>query len=116
MTYYYDETTATYLTTDSLGTNLISSFMSVSNVPYIHGSTINAGLFTMNIFAYVSTNNGILNMYFTINKYDTLTDTITLIATSGNSSDINGKNADAPDLYHMTCSFPILHFYHLIVY
>ncbi len=104
-TYYYGEPTV-YLTTPSLGTNLISGFITDDTIPYVFGSPIAAGLFTVQLFAYVSTNTGQLNCYFTVNKYDTLTSTVTLLATSGNSSDINGTNSSAPDLYHMSCSVP----------
>ena len=107
--YYYGESTS-YATTPSSGTNLIAGFITDANIPYIYGSTINAGLFSLNLYAFVSTNTGTLNTQYTINKYDTLTSTITLLATSGNSSDINGTNSSAPDLYHMTCSFPTTSF------
>ena len=104
-TYYYDEPTV-YLTTPSLGSNNISGFITDATIPYVYGSPISAGLFSMNIFAYVSVNTGQLNMHFTINKYSTIDSSITLISTSGNTSDINGTNSNAPDLYHMSCSFP----------
>ena len=102
----YSLLASTTNTTPSLGTNLVAGFITDSNIPYIYGGTISAGIFNLNLYAYVSTNTGTLNAYYTINKYDTITSTPTLIATSGNSSDINGTNSSAPDLYHMSCSFP----------
>lgn len=102
----YTVLSLTSTTTTSLGTNLVSSFITDTGIPNIYGSSLSAGIFNLNLYAYVSANTGILNGFFTLNKYDTLTSTTTLISTSGNSSDINGTNASAPDLYHMSASFP----------
>lgn len=102
----FDTTGTVSIVTNALGTNTVSAFITNANIPYIYNAgVVPAGLWNLAIYATTSSSQGQLNLEFTINKYNTSTSTKTLIATSGQSSDINSTSV-TPDLYHCSATFP----------
>lgn len=90
------------LTTTALGTDtLIASFATIAGFPGI--TTLPTGLWQMTIYAWVSAVGGSLFYKFKLYKQPTSGAKV-LIATSGDSSDVNALTSSTPDAYHMSLS------------
>jgi len=95
--------TQTVVTT-ALGTGtLISEFLTVSGYPGV--TTLQSGIWIFNVFGNRSnTGTGALYYYAELYTYNNIGN-FTLIATSGNSRDVNGTTT-APDCVQLTMSVP----------
>jgi hypothetical protein len=80
--------------TDQLLATFISDELNISVIP--------AGLWNMVLYGSVSGSGGVLYYYFKLKRYNL--GTITDIATSGNSPDINATPTGNPDAYHMNAT------------
>ena len=67
--------------------------------------TLPSGLWNLSQWAFMSNDNGVVNMYFKVNIYNADGTFSSTIATSGYSSDVNGTSTN-PDLYHLTATVP----------
>jgi hypothetical protein len=89
----------------ALGTNLISTF--TTDVGFPNTLTIPAGLWSMLIWGYTTSQTGQLYYYFRLNEVDSAGAFIAQIGgTSGFSSDVNATSSTDPDAYH--CSLAIV--------
>ena len=96
------------VSTIALGVDtLIQSFATPSGYPNI--ISLPVGLWNMSIYAYVSGAGGTLYLKFSLYKRN-LFGVETLIATSGNSSDVNAISSLVPDVFHIsaTISSPVI--------
>jgi hypothetical protein len=81
----------------------IGTFISDIGFPAL--LTLPSGLWELNQWAFMSSDNGVVNLYFKVNIYNADGTFSSTIATSGYSSDVNGTSTN-PDLYHLTATVP----------
>lgn len=88
-------------TTQALGTHIIASFATITGFPNL--LTLPIGLWQMTVYGYVSGATGTLFYSFKLYQQP-LVGAKVLIATSGDSSDVNAIAAVAPDAFHMSAA------------